>query len=522
MNSKLVTPLLLLLIACGSDGGFQPVSEDNFGAGSGSGGDAGNFTPGTSILGNQVTIPDTDPGTGVIYGKVLNADTGEGISGVTVSSGGISATTDADGAYMLVSVPYANRVIVNTDADGYARQSKIVVLSDVQHAVILNPPLQAVGTEVGFDPTAEQTIISGSASIVVPANGLGMVVDGSEQAATGTVTAKVTGVDASNDPYLMPGDYVTNTNAYIESFGALSMRFEDESGNELDLIGGATANISIPVASSISAPAASAGEYSYSRETGVWTNEGTMTLNGTVYEGQVSHFATWNADSEYTPVTISGCVDDGSGSPLAGVVVNARGADYIGTTSVVTDASGNFQLPVKGNSRVLISASIQGRLSNTLDESTGSGQTLSECIHLPPFSISVSLTWGANPSDLDTHLVAPNYHVYYASRGSLFSTPFAALDVDDVTGFGPEVLTITQFTEPGNYTYSVYRFAGTGTMADSPARVALNYNGETFVFAPPSGQGDNRTWNVFQIIVGNDLQVQDIIALQSWSAGAPQ
>ena len=57
--------------------------------------------------------------------------------------------------------------------------------------------------------------------------------------------------------------------------------------------------------------------------------------------------------------------------------------------------------------------------------------------------IRIVLTWGAQPTDLDSHLTGPNtdatrFHVYYAGRGSFTSAPFAGLDVDDVSSIGPD------------------------------------------------------------------------------------
>lgn len=54
--------------------------------------------------------------------------------------------------------------------------------------------------------------------------------------------------------------------------------------------------------------------------------------------------------------------------------------------------------------------------------------------------------WRANPTDHDAHLTGPNadpsrFHVFFppGSRGSLVAPPFAALDLDDVNSFGPEL-----------------------------------------------------------------------------------
>jgi len=505
---------LSLIGGCGS-------SNNGFLEESGSGGGAGNFTPGESILPPAVVLPATDSGTGIIYGKVLDAVTGSTISGVIVSAGGITATSDADGAYLLANVPYANRVVVNTDVDGYSEQSKIVVLSQSQHAVILNPPLLPVGTSVTFDPTADQTITTGNASVSITADSLVYLLDSVETPAVGQVSATLTNVDASSDPNLMPGDYLNSDGNYIETFGAISVSFKDADGNNLDLADGITASISIPVASSATA-INPASQYSYDRVAGLWSDEGIIPLAGNTYDGDVTHFSTWNADNAYNQVFITGCVDNGLGNALSGTIIRVRGGDYIGSSSAIVAADGSFSLVAKANSSVLVTAFDRGKPSNTVQIDTGSGANIPICFSIRSFSIAVTLTWGANPSDLDTHLVAPDYHVDFTNKGSLDAFPFTSLDVDDTSGRGPEVLTINQFTTAGSYVYSVHHFFGDGTITSSPARVELNYNGDTFLFAPPSSQAaSDITWHVFEIVVDDNLEVMDIRAIQAWSASVP-
>lgn len=524
MYTKILAPTFVFLLACGSGNtGFEADGDNSPGFVTGNqipGGNVG-AAPGESILPPTVQIPATAPGTGVIYGKVINAASGAVVEGASVSSGAISSTSDADGAYMLVDVPFADRVIVNTEVSGYSEQSKIVVVSESQRAVILNPLMLQVGITQTFNPTADQTIEINTASISLPADSLVFLQNGVESPPVGQVTATLTNIDASSEPALLPGDYLIAPNTNIESFGAITVNMKDESGNQLDLADGSFATVVIPLANSTTGQN-TANKLSYSTETGYFTDDNSISLTTDTYTGDVSNIATWNVGAGYSPVTISGCVDDGLGAALPGTVVRARGSDYIGTSSAIVGVDGTFEISAKANSTILLTASNQGKISNTVEVSTSSGATISDCLSIRDFSISITLTWGESPNDLDTHLVSPDYHVYYGSRGSLSDPPYAVLDVDDTSGFGPEVLTISQFTVPGNYVYSIHRFSSTGSIVDSPTRVTLNYNGDTFIFAPPSGEDNNRTWNVFEIIVDDNLAVEDIKAVQSWSTGAPQ
>jgi hypothetical protein len=115
------------------------------------------------------------------------------------------------------------------------------------------------------------------------------------------------------------------------------------------------------------------------------------------------------------------------------------------------------------------------------------------------FAYKFTLTWGENPSDLDSHLWTPSiggtaYHVYYANRGSLTAPPYAELDLDDVDGYGPENITIKTLSS-GTYKYAVYHFAGTGTITTSGARVKVfNSTGLIGEYAVPTTTSSPNWW----------------------------
>jgi hypothetical protein len=121
--------------------------------------------------------------------------------------------------------------------------------------------------------------------------------------------------------------------------------------------------------------------------------------------------------------------------------------------------------------------------------------------------VRIVLTWGISPSDLDSHLTGPTadasrFHIYYPARGSLTGTPWAALDHDDVTSYGPETITIVQQL-PGVYRYSVHDFSNLSStssvaLANSGARVDV-YRGSSLIssfFPPPQ---DGTLWTVFEL-----------------------
>ena len=92
------------------------------------------------------------------------------------------------------------------------------------------------------------------------------------------------------------------------------------------------------------------------------------------------------------------------------------------------------------------------------------------------------LTWGELPTDLDSHLKTPEiegnfYHVYYSDPGSANSPPYALLDIDDITSYGPETTTIYELFS-GEYHYYIYNFSGSPEITTSGAVVQIfNDNG---------------------------------------------
>lgn len=119
--------------------------------------------------------------------------------------------------------------------------------------------------------------------------------------------------------------------------------------------------------------------------------------------------------------------------------------------------------------------------------------------------VTVTLTWGENPSDLDAHMWTPNiggtaYHVYYMDEGSLSTAPYCSLDVDDQTSYGPEHMLMSQ-TEPGTYVFAVHHYAGSGTITTSGAKVQVYRQGQPVQsFDVPTGpSGDEWWWHVFEM-----------------------
>jgi hypothetical protein len=465
-----------------------------------------------------------------LIGIVVDSTNGNPIPGVTIAAGTLSTTTDATGNFALPTIPNGSNVVSFT-LTAYAPQSRTVMISsNVETSLIVQMVPNAASDP--FDPAVGGTLtVSGSPAQLALGGGVLRKTDGTAPSA-GTATALLTPIRPSLDPYLLPGEYVVTqlagTGAPFETFGGLDVRITDAAGNRLTGVVG-PANISIAANTRSATPPAVASLMYFDTTAGLWVQTSVLAnLVGTapnqVYQGSVDRIAAWAAGQVYTPSNITVCVNDQNGQPISGARVNSDGIDYSGGGTATTDASGVAVVPMKrGGQAVITATSPRSSNSATISAAQSSANfTLTPCLIMPTAGMTIRLTWGLSPSDLDSHLKGPNStHVYYISRGSLSAAPFAALDVDDVTSFGPEVISIVRLTQ-GTSEYFVHNFSGTFTpgMTGSPARIEVRVGSQIRIYFPAAGEGANRYWRVFQYTVASDCSVT-ITTLNSWAAAEP-
>lgn len=247
-----------------------------------------------------------------------------------------------------------------------------------------------------------------------------------------------------------------------------------------------------------------------------------------------------------TTSTLTGKVTDAlNGNNLAGATVSIAGL------TAVTDASGNYTINnvpagtlnagfsaniTSGNAPLNVQftdQSTEGAHTVTCSKSgyitysnnqvnIGAGETLTLNISLSPQlaagSLRFVLNWGAEPTDLDAHLDTPEiggnvYHVYYDSPGNETAPPYAMLDYDVTSGYGPETMTIHQLYN-GTYKFYVHNYSGSPDISTSQAFVQIyNQNGLLQTVQIPSS-GTGTYWYVCdvagsngQITIKNTIQV---------------
>ena len=458
----------------------------------------------------------------LMTGRAVDSASAVGVQGVTVRVGAVSATTDANGAFSLAGATPGTRVTVVFTSTTHAENARIATLA-TGTATDVQVRLVKVGQTADLAIAAGGTVsVAGSSAQVVLPSAAMQRADGA--VATGTMRVRVTPIDPATDTQVMPGDFTTMVGATpvpIESFGALNVQIADATGATLNLRSGLTATVRIPVASRNANPPATIPLFHFDNTSGRWVQEGTATLTGTApnryYQGTVSHFSTWNADVVMDTVRLTGCLTDALGNRVAGARVYSDGIDYSGVSNVVTDALGRFVIPIRRNAAATLVGLSNGRLTNTFrigPYSVDSETTTCLSLAVTGGGITMKLTWGERPSDLDSHLITPSGdHIYYPtdSRGNLVAPPFANLDVDDTTSYGPEVVTITKLMV-GTYKYFVFNFSrySAWPIGSASASVELNIPGRVAeLFTPPSTGESIATnfWTLFELDVDAQCNV---------------
>lgn len=217
--------------------------------------------------------------------------------------------------------------------------------------------------------------------------------------------------------------------------------------------------------------------------------------------------------------TVGGTVTDAKTvQPLSGVTVKS------GNVSGTTDSEGKYVLNEVPISNTSISASKSRYITNTQTLSLVADEQITVNFALSPAlaqdeELRIVLTWGVSPRDLDSHLLVPadashlnGYEVYYRTKGinDPNQYPYAFLDVDDISGYGPETITIFD-TLNHTYKYFVYNFTGEAEITTSNAVVQVyDRNGLRKTYNIPTS-GNGRYWYVFDIDASGGIINRNVI-----------
>jgi hypothetical protein len=265
------------------------------------------------------------------------------------------------------------------------------------------------------------------------------------------------------------------------------------------------------------------GEYTFEA---VEAGEYTVVIAGPGYN-QISFPLTVSGDQTLDPETLVGpsnvsgvIVDSQTGQPVEGASVSfdAGGATSLEAADFVVDTNpdGTYTIEGAATGTYVCVVRIEDYFDAVIpgvDFDVGDND-LGQAVSSPGLGdaqLRIVLSWGEEPSDLDSHLSGPTgsgsrFHVYYADQ----TAENVNLDLDDTSSYGPETVTIENF-EDGTYRYSVHNYSdqsveGAVGIDESPARVEVyDQSGQIASYSPPDASAnDGDTWRVFEVDVSGD------------------
>lgn len=469
---------------------------------------------------------------GLIMGNVKD-DQGTALGGVTVAAAGKSTTTNEQGFFTLANLEETDRLVVNFSLQGYNTNTSVTKILTGNASYIETVLAEVASTTTfwsGAGVTHGETYTAAGASVAIQPNSL---VDASGASFNGNATIEITPFDPTteNGMKCFPGEFKGETTSGetvpIESFGFMDVTIKDTSGNPLQIAPGRTAEIVVPVPSSLSYRAPnSIPLWYFDHDDGKWHEDGAAALNlsGTAYEGAVTHFTPWNCDKDWSWADMAWVrgrvIDAVTGLPVFGARILITGDNWSAGESG-TFMDGTFEIPVMPNRQGTLKASKGDISSDTHYINTlGSSQYLEmgDVLIGGIPAVVITLTWKENPDDLDAHLTIPDgaahSHLYWNTPG--LELDGAKLNTDDTTSFGPEIMTIYQLRN-GVYRYCVHHYAGSGTIASSPAAVVAEVRGlGVYNFPVPAGAtGAKDAWRVFDITVSGG-KVVDVTTVNDY------
>lgn len=274
-------------------------------------------------------------------GNVID-ENGDPVSGVNISIGSNTATTDNNGVFIIKNADVKERfAYVKAEKPGYIHGSRTLAPSEGVNKVEI----------MLLQENVISTINSGSAETVSLPSGASVGFDGNfiksdGSAYSGSVDVIMHHLDPANEDMRlqMPGMlYAQNQNGaerMLQTFGMMAVELRGSSGEELNLAEGSTAQITMPLDNSLLSTAPQTIPLWYfDEDLGYWKEEGQATLQGNAYVGEVSHFSFWNCDIPASASLVCITVLSDAGLPLSNLTLQITSSSF-GTTSGITNANG--------------------------------------------------------------------------------------------------------------------------------------------------------------------------------------
>jgi outer membrane protein assembly factor BamB len=281
-----------------------------------------------------------------VRGSVIGSDEAA-IPDAEVTLNGRVVATDARGIFVLRDVPSSegrNYLAVRKDGYFFGGRNLYVTGPEEISAKVRLIPRSLIGTfmaNVGGELETPEGM-----SVQIPAD----AIEGGYQ---GEVRVYAEYLDPTSPMTLLgiPGLEALNVageSGVLKSFGMGHVELEDMSGIGLQLAPGATAQLRMPVPEDLLGAADSSIPLWYFDEAaGIWREEGSASLEGAGYVGDVPHFTLWNCDDLFPCSTVNDFTISCGGIPVGNMPVVFKAIDsvLIGTGVTFDDGSIHTYLP---------------------------------------------------------------------------------------------------------------------------------------------------------------------------------
>jgi|GEM_PF-1314393 len=300
---------------------------------------------------------------------VVEDENGSPVSDVAINIGNQTVYTDAEGFWQMLDASVdTERAYVRAEKNGYFHGSRVLTPSEsgFNRAFITLFSAQIFG-QISSETGGTVTHSSGS-SVVLPSNGY---VDENNTPYQGLVNVQMCYIDPTHADLLeqMPGNLTALETdgdfVALQTYGMLGVELVGSGGQALQLADGSPAEIHVALPTeALSTAPATIDLWHFDEEDGVWRQEGTATLEGNEYVGEVAHFSFWNCDIPTDYVFLEGhLVGMATGIPLQGITVTLYTNDF-GQGAAYTDAEGYFGGIIPAN--VVLGMTLTDQCGNVL------------------------------------------------------------------------------------------------------------------------------------------------------------
>ena len=285
---------------------------------------------------------------------------GDPVTDADISLGTLTTNTDEFGHFFFNDVSLnARGSLVQITKAGYFDGSRRFFPLDGEKSYIKIELIDKIFSN-SFNAQAGSTIsLPGGASVQFAGGSIsknnGEAYDGNVRMAASWLNPSMAST-LNRMPGSLQGVDEFNLEVALGTYGMLAVELEGSGGEALNLAEGTTATLTMPVPAALQASAPDEIPlWSYYEPLGIWVKEGTATLTGGSYVGEVSHFSFWNCDAPFPLIEFEAQFIDADGNPLinhqinilySGSYTGSGWTDYNGFVSGLIPANADLEIQV--------------------------------------------------------------------------------------------------------------------------------------------------------------------------------